>query len=225
MLLRNTDHIKLSDMAYFNTYIEAIDMDFWEQIFRKYGTVYHLRKGDTLTVIQGGRDKVMKYAGLVLKGYFKYTVVDNDGNERITGFAFRGTPVGDYISTFCDGRAKTNIVAAVDTEVILCPNDVVRREFSTKPEMRLAFAEALFRQAYMTYLDLHRLTPKERYLALLERYPDIINSISLKEMASYLQITPTHLSRIRKELTFGKRDPRSAILPPPEKNRLLLLGL
>ncbi|MDE5987563.1 MAG: Crp/Fnr family transcriptional regulator [Prevotella sp.] len=204
-------------MAHFNTYIEAIDMNFWKQIFKKYGTVHHLRKGETLTRTQGGRDKVMKYAGLVLKGYFKYTVVDNNGNERITGFAFRGTPVGDYISTFCDGRAKTNIVAAVDADVILCPNDVVRMELCQRPEMRLAFAEALFRQAYMTYLDLHRLTPKERYLALLKRYPDIINSISLKEMASYLQITPTHLSRIRKELTFRKSDPHAAILPPPKK--------
>lgn len=35
---------------------------------------------------------------------------------------------------------------------------------------------------------------------LVSRYPDIFNMFSLKDIASYLNITPTYLSRIRKKL-------------------------
>ncbi|TGX96558.1 Crp/Fnr family transcriptional regulator, partial [Bacteroides muris (ex Afrizal et al. 2022)] len=34
---------------------------------------------------------------------------------------------------------------------------------------------------------------------------DLLQDITLKDLASYLQITPTYLSRIRKEITFGKK--------------------
>ncbi len=52
--------------------------------------------------------------------------------------------------------------------------------------------------------DLYRQTSKERYVELLNHCPDIFQHITLKELASYLQITPTHLSRIRKEILSGK---------------------
>lgn len=52
------------------------------------------------------------------------------------------------------------------------------------------------------YLDMFRLTPEERYQKLLERCPDLLQQVSLREIASYLGITPTHMSRIRRRLTF-----------------------
>ncbi|WP_434475863.1 Crp/Fnr family transcriptional regulator, partial [Bacteroides acidifaciens] len=97
---------------------------------------------------------------------------------------------------------KTNIIAATDAEVIQCSVTVLKHQLANSPELHRILAEGLFRQAYMRYLDLHGSSPKARYLALLKRCPDILQNITLKEMASYLQITPTHLSRIRKELTF-----------------------
>ena len=43
-------------------------------------------------------------------------------------------------------------------------------------------------------------TAKERYLMLLKKHPEIINNAPLKHIASYLGITDTSLSRIRKEI-------------------------
>lgn len=63
-------------------------------------------------------------------------------------------------------------------------------------------AEQLFSQTYSRYLDIYRLTPEERYKELLERCPDILQLISLKELASYLKITSVHMSRIRRKITF-----------------------
>ena len=43
-------------------------------------------------------------------------------------------------------------------------------------------------------------TAKERYLQLLIDKPQIIQNVSLKHIATYLGITDTSLSRIRKEI-------------------------
>jgi hypothetical protein len=44
-------------------------------------------------------------------------------------------------------------------------------------------------------------TAKERYKNLMYEHPDILQRASLKHVASYLGITDTSLSRIRKEIT------------------------
>lgn len=43
-------------------------------------------------------------------------------------------------------------------------------------------------------------TAEERYLKLIKRCPDILNRITLKELASYIMVTPETLSRIRKKV-------------------------
>jgi hypothetical protein len=45
---------------------------------------------------------------------------------------------------------------------------------------------------------------KDRYLALLKNKPDIVQNIPLKQIATYLGITDTSLSRIRKEIAETK---------------------
>lgn len=191
-------------MAHFNSYMEDIDMDFWHRLFADNGILCHIRKGESLTTEIVGRSRQLKQAGIVKKGYFKYTITDNNGNERITGFSFCDTLVGDFISIMDNAPARTNIVAAVDSEALLCPTSLIREVLNSEPEVRIRIAEALFKQAYTTCLDIYRLSPAERYKALITRVPDILQNIPLKELASFLQITPTHLSRIRKSLTFKK---------------------
>jgi hypothetical protein len=44
-------------------------------------------------------------------------------------------------------------------------------------------------------------TAENRYLKLMKHYPDIFQNVPLKIIASYLGITDTSLSRIRKELS------------------------
>ena len=46
-------------------------------------------------------------------------------------------------------------------------------------------------------------TAENRYLLLLKQHPDLIQNVPLKYIASYLGITDTSLSRIRK-LTIKK---------------------
>jgi len=45
------------------------------------------------------------------------------------------------------------------------------------------------------------LTAEERFLELEQRYPNIVNRVSQKVIASYLGMTPEFMSKIRKGLT------------------------
>lgn len=53
---------------------------------------------------------------------------------------------------------------------------------------------------YNRLLDLYCKTTEELYLDLLNRCPDIQMYITLKEIASFLQVTPETISRIRRKL-------------------------
>ena len=45
---------------------------------------------------------------------------------------------------------------------------------------------------------------KDRYLNLLKSKPTIVQNVPLKQIATYLGVTDTSLSRIRKEITDNK---------------------
>ena len=62
------------------------------------------------------------------------------------------------------------------------------------------FAEHLFVQAYTRVLDIYRTDASTRYKELLQRCPNIAQQLPLQEIASYLRVTPTTVSKIRKEL-------------------------
>ncbi len=59
---------------------------------------------------------------------------------------------------------------------------------------------ALFSELYMRYFNILKKTPTERYAELLDKHPQLFNIVPLREIASYLQITPVYLSRIRKRI-------------------------
>ena len=70
--------------------------------------------------------------------------------------------------------------------------------------LKQAISDSLFAQVYAQYLDTYRMTTRERYKRLLIRCPELVQSINLKDIASYLKVTPTTISNIRREITFGE---------------------
>jgi len=60
--------------------------------------------------------------------------------------------------------------------------------------------KSLFNMVLMRLLNLYRKSPRQRYLELCEQYPQIVDAVTLKDLSSFLLITPNHLSRIRRKL-------------------------
>ncbi|MBP2690720.1 MAG: hypothetical protein J6B44_02715 [Muribaculaceae bacterium] len=57
----------------------------------------------------------------------------------------------------------------------------------------------VFSTVYDRLVDLYSKTPQQRYDELINRDPDLFELFSLKDIASLLNVTPTHLSRLRKK--------------------------
>ncbi len=189
-------------MTNFNPYIDKIDMDFWRELCVKEGKLCHYKKGEHF--LRRG-ETTKNVWGFILKGYFKYSVADSDGNMHITGFAFCNTPIGDYLSLTLKTPVAADIIAATDAEVLVCGRSIIDELFESDPKLHHVISDALCQQTYNRFLNLYCQSAKERYMQILEDCPDILQNITLKELASYLQITPTYLSRIRKEITFGRK--------------------
>lgn len=60
-----------------------------------------------------------------------------------------------------------------------------------------SFVESLSFDLLQKNLSFRRDSPEQRYLDLLQRVPDILNRVSIKDIASYVGVTPETLSRIR----------------------------
>ena len=190
----------MKSKANFNPYIDKIDLNFWRELSVKEGKLCHYKKGEYFL----HRRETPKYFGFITSGAFKYTIIDTDGNEHITGLALCDTLAGDFYSSIRKESSLVALQAITDSNVWVCSTNLFRQILKENIELRCVMAEELFRQTHDRYLNLYRQSPKERYWELIRRCPNILQDITLKELASYLQITPTYLSRIRKEITFGK---------------------
>lgn len=182
-------------MTKFNTYLNSIDTYFWKQLFLQKGKLQNYQKGETF-IFEGETNRKV---GFILNEYFKHTVNDIDGNEHITGFAFKDSFIGDYFSAVKNNPAMTNIIAVKESTVLICDSETVANQFANDNNLHISIIESLFQQIYTIYLNSHKQSPKERYIDIIKRCPEILNDITLKELASFLQITPTYLSKIRKE--------------------------
>ena len=90
-----------------------------------------------------------------------------------------------------------------DTKICYIPYLKVEEFFATNVEtmqVKCTLIEQSYLLMYHRLIDMYCKTTAELYLDLLNRCPDIQEYITLKEIASFLQVTPETISRIRRGL-------------------------
>ncbi len=181
---------------HFNTHLEGLDLKFWHDLIESRGKLVSLKKGEHLC----RRGVPTNICGYVKSGYFIYTV---DGVNKIGGFAFPEALLGDYPQCMNNAPAMFDIVTGKPSEVWIMDATLLPKLFEEDIEagkQGRMFMESAYVSLAKRYYALYAQTPMERYLDLIHKHPQIEQDVSQKELAEYLQITPTHLSRIRKEL-------------------------
>lgn len=181
----------------FNTYYENIDHDFWRKLCVGQGVLRSYDKGDYF-IEQG---QVGRYIGFVKSGTLKYVVYGADGSENVVGLEVAGEFVADFPFSLYGKKSRVSIVAVTPCEIYCISAKEVGIRMKSDDELYRVVAEtnvALFDTTYNRYIDLHVKSAQERYNELIDKYKDIFLYFSLKDIASFLNITPTHLSRLRK---------------------------
>ena len=181
----------------FNTYYENIDHDFWRKLCVEQGVLRRYDKGDYFIE----RGQVGRYIGFVKSGTLKYVAYAADGSESVVGLEFAGEFVADFPFSLYGKKSRVSIVAVTPSEIYCISAIEVGMRMKSDDELYRVVAEtnvALFDTTYNRYIDLHVKSVQERYNELIDKYKDIFLYFSLKDIASFLNITPTHLSRLRK---------------------------
>ena len=180
-------------MAQFNSYHETLDLTAATDLCREKGTSCLYKKGERF--VQQGT--VARYAGLVISGYFKLTTLNESGDEAVVNFAFPGEFVTDFHASIYGEPSEMSVIAGADSEILRIP----LKEFRATLTANLSDEyRALFKMTLLRHLNIYRKSPEQRYLELCSKYPLIADTVTLKDIASFLLITPNHLSRIRRRL-------------------------
>ena len=146
------------------------------------------------------RGEPTNVCGYLKSGYLVYTV---DGENRIGGFAFPEALFGDYPSCMHNTPAMFDIIAGSKAEAWVIDASILPKLYEEDKvicrEGRL-FMESAYKSLAKRYYALYAKTPTERYLDLINEHPQIEQDVPQKEIAEYLQIYPSSLSRIKKKI-------------------------
>lgn len=173
-----------------------------------------------LAVISGQHEKVTFGKGdlflrrgeragsyLILEnGLMRSFVYDYDGNEITTNFFSNHEVVIEVLSLFQRTPSEEYIQALTDCvcwKIDLEQFEVLYHSIQGLNEWGRAWMSEQLFQSKQRSVEMITQTATERYLKLIKEKPQVIRQAPLKQIATYLGITDTSLSRIRKELTIG----------------------
>ena len=170
------------------------------QFFIAKGTIKEYGKNE-LFMQQGQKHN---HVGFILKGGFRYLSYTSDGKEQIVYYSFENDFVASYSSFQIQQPSVIDAQAISASTVLLLTYEELNAFYDNCgfPDFRSKIAETLLNDSSNRLLSLYCDSAEERYQKLIELYPDILNLISLKEIASLIKIAPETLSRIRKKLSF-----------------------
>ena len=184
--------------------INSLNLQVLREFCEREGEEIAYRKGDQLE----REGDPARWFAFVTEGCFKYVKYGmSDDKAHITWFSFAGEFVADY-PTFLYGQpSQTTIEAMMPSRVLRVTGQQLEQYFDQSMEtmkLRAVIAEHVLFQFRSRYLDLHCTTARERYELLLQRCPGIVEHLDLQDIASFLNVTPKTISKIRKNITFGK---------------------
>lgn len=160
---------------------------------------HFLRAGDQ------ARDVAVVVTGL-LREHFLLA----DGSERTKAFVLEGELSGSLADLLSDSPARAYIVAEEPSRLLVvdfAASSALAAESPAWAQVRARATEALLRVKAEREYELLGLDAAARYAAFRARYPGLEARVAAKHVASYLGITPVHLSRLRRR---RRAEPRSA---------------
>jgi CRP-like cAMP-binding protein len=172
-------------------------------IFSQHAIVKKLRKRQYL--LQEG--EICKSVAFVSKGMLRSYLVDEKSNERIIQFAPENWFISDLYSFITNDFSNLNIDAIENSELVLVSQAAHSHLEKIIPEF-FKFNYIQYRGAYIALqkrlTNMFTLSAEEKYIKMLNIYPDIAQRVPQHMIASYLGLTPETVSRIRKKLIAKK---------------------
>lgn len=185
--------------AYYKNLLHEMSDEEWSALQEKL-TVQYLKKGKFLT--KSG--EVCRNVSFINKGLLRMFYYVN-GKEICTGFASENEYLAQYDSFLTRKPSAGNIDALEDCELLNLSYNDMQLLYHSHPlfeKFGRKIAELLFIMVSDQTNRLLMLSPEERYYQLIDKQLHILQRIPQYMIASYIGISPEHLSRIRKKFSM-----------------------
>ena len=185
------------------TFLSSFDIFTPSEIatFEEKTTIRSIKKGSFL--IQEGQ--LCKEVAFLKSGILRSFFSSESGEDITYCITFPNALTTAY-SSFITGLPTLENIQAISTAELIV---IQKAELDKLSQSSLNWSRFLKMIAEQQYLELqNRLflfqkeKAKQRYIDLLKNQPLYVQQIPLQYLASYLGITPRHLSRLRKEIVL-----------------------
>lgn len=177
-----------------SNYIEISDEEWIAYASKLY--IQQIEKKQTI-LSQG---EICRDVFFVVDGLLRVFFVDDQLEEKTFHFSFENTFSADYESFLKKTPSNYSIQALEDTTIILMSYEMLQDGYkSLRNGERLG--RLLAEEYFFIFNDkiqaMYTLSPLERYNKLIKTFPDILQRIPQHYIASYLNISSVHLSRLK----------------------------
>lgn len=147
--------------------------------------------------------QIHREIGFIAEGFMRGYYVNDKGEEITTRIVDRGNFATQY-SAFINQRKSDYTFQCLEDCILLCFNfDDIQKAYRLYPELdtfgRL-IAEYIIEILERRGSSFQFLSAEERYLNFINRFPHLMNKISINHLSSYLGVKRPSLSRIRRNI-------------------------
>ncbi len=170
------------------------------KVLLKYFKPLQLKKNDFF-VKQG---EYAQHIGFLKKGIIRAYFLNQEGKEYTKQFFVDSSIVGAYTSLITKKPNKIAQQALTDCEILVANfNDIEKlyNNFHDLERLGRKIAEFYFLEKEQKEIEMALLDADERYLIFRQQFPMIETIVPQYYIASFLGISPTQLSRIRRKMS------------------------
>ncbi|MFS4492214.1 Crp/Fnr family transcriptional regulator [Maribacter sp. 2308TA10-17] len=142
--------------------------------------------------------------GFLKKGILRAYFLNPEGKEYNKQFFIGPAIIGAYSSLLTKEPNKIAQQALSDSEILVADFQELEKlydKFHDLERLGRKIAEFYFLEKEQKEIEMALLDADKRYLNMRERFPTIESIVPQYHIASYLGISPTQLSRIRRKLS------------------------
>lgn len=158
-----------------------------------------LKKGEVLLK----ENQVCNEIYFIKKGILRSYFFNHQGDEITNCFAFENEFMASFSSFITQNASEENIQALADTELQIISRESLEKLYKLGIHWQ-EIGRKLTEMEYVTLqkrmVSFQKLSGSQRYEELYQNHQKYLQLIPLQYLASYLGVTPRHLSRIRKAI-------------------------
>lgn len=147
--------------------------------------------------------EVCTFETFILKGCIRLYFIDKEGVETILYFAVENWWVSD-LASFMDQQPSNQFIETLeDCELLIMDyrskNELLEKIPKMEKYYRILLQRSLGVLQQRFYANVSQ-TAEERYLAFIEKYPQVVQRVPQHQIARYIGVSPEFLSKVKSTL-------------------------